>query len=113
MSIGRNAQCPCGSGKKYKKCCGLASDPDSLSKNDPTKTWWFGYPDFKKKVYQEFADYFEEVLVPIGKLSEDTMRLAGKRMHELGDSATRLQIVIHHLAALNLQSHQEAVLLVG
>ena len=23
-SIGRNAPCPCGSGKKYKKCCGLA-----------------------------------------------------------------------------------------
>ncbi len=20
--IGRNSQCPCGSGKKYKKCCG-------------------------------------------------------------------------------------------
>ncbi|MDY6954197.1 MAG: SEC-C metal-binding domain-containing protein [Thermodesulfobacteriota bacterium] len=20
--IGRNAPCPCGSGKKYKKCCG-------------------------------------------------------------------------------------------
>ena len=23
-SIGRNSPCPCGSGKKYKKCCGLA-----------------------------------------------------------------------------------------
>jgi len=22
-SIGRNDPCPCGSGKKYKKCCGL------------------------------------------------------------------------------------------
>lgn len=22
--VGRNAPCPCGSGKKYKKCCGLA-----------------------------------------------------------------------------------------
>ncbi|MDH4206565.1 MAG: SEC-C metal-binding domain-containing protein [Desulfobacteraceae bacterium] len=21
--MGRNAPCPCGSGKKYKKCCGL------------------------------------------------------------------------------------------
>ncbi|MEX0707786.1 MAG: SEC-C metal-binding domain-containing protein [Woeseia sp.] len=20
--VGRNAQCPCGSGRKYKKCCG-------------------------------------------------------------------------------------------
>lgn len=23
--IGRNAACPCGSGKKYKKCCGGAA----------------------------------------------------------------------------------------
>jgi uncharacterized protein YecA (UPF0149 family) len=21
-TVGRNAPCPCGSGKKYKKCCG-------------------------------------------------------------------------------------------
>ena len=23
--VGRNAPCPCGSGKKYKKCCGKVS----------------------------------------------------------------------------------------
>jgi len=23
--VGRNEQCPCGSGKKYKRCCGLAT----------------------------------------------------------------------------------------
>ena len=25
--IGRNEPCPCGSGKKFKKCCGAAADP--------------------------------------------------------------------------------------
>ena len=25
--IGRNAPCPCGSGKKYKRCCGSAVPP--------------------------------------------------------------------------------------
>jgi SWIM/SEC-C metal-binding protein len=24
MKVGRNDPCPCGSGKKYKKCCGAA-----------------------------------------------------------------------------------------
>jgi preprotein translocase subunit SecA len=24
IKVGRNDPCPCGSGKKYKKCCGLA-----------------------------------------------------------------------------------------
>lgn len=26
---GRNDPCPCGSGKKYKKCCGLVAQPDA------------------------------------------------------------------------------------
>ena len=30
MAVGRNAPCPCGSGKKYKKCC-LKSGPDPIS----------------------------------------------------------------------------------
>ena len=28
--VGRNDPCPCGSGKKYKKCCGPAANRDSL-----------------------------------------------------------------------------------
>jgi uncharacterized protein YecA (UPF0149 family) len=24
--VGRNDPCPCGSGKKYKKCCGVAQE---------------------------------------------------------------------------------------
>lgn len=33
-SIGRNTQCPCGSGRKFKKCCLLtgASSPPVLAK---------------------------------------------------------------------------------
>lgn len=26
IKIGRNEPCPCGSGKKYKKCCALANE---------------------------------------------------------------------------------------
>lgn len=35
MSPGRNEPCPCGSGKKYKKCCGAGAgraDPDDLAR---------------------------------------------------------------------------------
>ena len=31
--IGRNAPCPCGSGKKYKKCCLPLQDRSSSQKN--------------------------------------------------------------------------------
>ena len=30
--VGRNDPCPCGSGKKYKKCCGLVAEDDSAPK---------------------------------------------------------------------------------
>jgi len=41
--IGRNAPCPCGSGRKYKKCCGFsmkqrASDPVPSSRSIPPNT---------------------------------------------------------------------------
>lgn len=31
MAVGRNDPCPCGSGKKYKKCCMKANQPKSSS----------------------------------------------------------------------------------
>jgi len=37
--IGRNDPCPCGSGKKYKKCCGFNKMPDfSLPEDMKTGT---------------------------------------------------------------------------
>jgi len=32
VKIDRNADCPCGSGKKYKKCCGIQSDSKDAKK---------------------------------------------------------------------------------
>jgi hypothetical protein len=40
MNVGRNDPCPCGSGKKYKKCCGLTaslSTPPAISRADAMK----------------------------------------------------------------------------
>jgi hypothetical protein len=34
MKVGRNDPCPCGSGKKYKKCC-LAKDQEAQAKQSP------------------------------------------------------------------------------
>ena len=38
MKIGRNDPCPCGSGKKYKKCCALKEDLPDLSLPEELKT---------------------------------------------------------------------------
>jgi SEC-C motif len=38
MNTGRNDPCPCGSGKKYKKCCGFVVAPNVLSgANNPQR----------------------------------------------------------------------------
>jgi len=34
MAVSRNAPCPCGSGKKYKRCCGLNSDGESIKTSE-------------------------------------------------------------------------------
>jgi|LSQX01.3.fsa_nt_gb hypothetical protein len=51
--IGRNDPCPCGSGKKYKKCCALASETNSARLNPAeTKEFyeiWFGLMAFINK----------------------------------------------------------------
>lgn len=43
MKIGRNDPCPCGSGKKYKRCC-LPGAQSTVSKNDDENTG-FGTPE--------------------------------------------------------------------
>jgi hypothetical protein len=44
---GRNEPCPCGSGKKYKKCCLPASKPskENPSREKPSKRETFVYTD--------------------------------------------------------------------
>jgi len=33
--INRNAPCPCGSGRKYKKCCGAEQKPSPAARSQP------------------------------------------------------------------------------
>ncbi len=35
MKVGRNDSCPCGSGKKYKKCCYLKQEPARMESVPP------------------------------------------------------------------------------
>ncbi|WP_419955664.1 SEC-C metal-binding domain-containing protein [Neobacillus niacini] len=67
-AAGRNEPCPCGSGKKYKKCCGakeavsithvLENEMDDLQK----KLLHFALNNFEEDVYkgfEEYQDYFD------------------------------------------------------
>jgi hypothetical protein len=60
VKVGRNDPCPCGSGKKYKKCCGSVANQKSgrLSRKDCKEfyeTWYglMGYVNRKRNVIKE------------------------------------------------------------
>ena len=62
MKIGRNAPCPCGSGKKYKKCC--------LNKeNRPVDLLWRRLGDAHDRLVEDLLQYarnaLDELLFPI------------------------------------------------
>ena len=50
--IGRNEPCPCGSGKKYKKCHGVSSQITPLSLLNPLSD-----PDIQKKIAEDEVKY--------------------------------------------------------
>ena len=115
MKVGRNDPCPCGSGKKYKRCCGLATDTVSFpskAADNAVDAWW-AYTEFSGKVRREFASYYEGVLAPTGELCRDMVEAANRKMNFLGDSVTWLHFVMFHLSLFILQAHLEAVVLVG
>ncbi|GAB5380990.1 MAG: hypothetical protein Alis3KO_17740 [Aliiglaciecola sp.] len=55
MKIQRNQKCPCGSGKKYKKCC-LDLDKD-FEKSDQTATCGSG-KNLQPTIYHGFTEEF-------------------------------------------------------
>ena len=69
--IGRNAPCPCGSGKKYKKCC--------LLQEDGTKR----YSPKRKEAR------FIPVYSPLDKLSNSVVDLIGKNKLDKAEAVSR------------------------
>lgn len=62
MKIGRNAPCPCGSGKKYKKCC--------LNKDKkPVDLLWRRLGDAHDRLADDLAEYMQtsldELILPV------------------------------------------------
>jgi tetratricopeptide (TPR) repeat protein len=70
MKISRNDPCPCGSGKKYKKCCGaneaisithmIERDMDNLQK----QILEFAYHYYGMELEDDFEDLQERLLIP-------------------------------------------------
>ncbi|NLP14667.1 MAG: hypothetical protein GX383_09405 [Clostridium sp.] len=73
--VGRNDPCPCGSGKKYKKCCAIVDDTKSAQLNsDECRLFyetWYGIMGFvnermgviKAKIKPEYPNAVNDIMV--------------------------------------------------
>ena len=67
MKIGRNDPCPCGSGKKYKKCCLIKNTKNTLLKSSLTVETDFEYiVPMAEELYERIKDYnYQDLIVAI------------------------------------------------
>jgi uncharacterized protein YchJ len=80
MSVGRNELCPCGSGKKYKKCCGVVTPISQLRSIH------------EQKLRKECAAWIERLNNYVGaQLSNEALQKARERFaHEVGLSTEEI-----------------------
>ena len=68
MKIGRNEKCPCGSGKKYKRCC-LGNSGDTFL----LQTFKISFEPLLN-IYGDESEILQEDLITLGKISEKVAR---------------------------------------
>lgn len=63
-AVGRNAPCPCGSGKKAKRCCGVRRGPseDQLARSELAVLARAAAPTLMHRSKDEFEVLFDEML---------------------------------------------------
>ena len=80
--IGRNQPCPCGSGRKYKNCCGGRASLDQLGRSappDPENVAGFYIDDESKKVFVVTKDVLlKQIQRDRPKIASSFDKLAGK-----------------------------------
>lgn len=73
IKIGRNDPCPCGSGKKYKKCCmnKSKSEIDNIEDFLTRQKYLQSYPKAKNSQYPDriyLSDYYDEETIELDKI---------------------------------------------
>src|ERR1700746_3676867 len=71
-SIGRNEPCPCGSGKKYKRCCGVNAAPKITAPQAPSYPPGYDPEAMKSQFDPQMMTQFSQMLgrLPKGQLQK-------------------------------------------
>jgi transcription termination factor NusB len=109
--VGRNDPCPCGSGKKYKKCCldkdqsGISEPWQVLGENGHPYNLLTDYPDLQKKSVEgkpAFADYFDpqgiEIDMPVYKALYHRKIMSSVKRDEYQENFGRIHFLLEAFA---------------
>ena len=98
MKSGRNDPCPCGSGKKYKHCCGLLQDKGSSAERMPSGDAYL------QEFLQRGLNYHQSGHLPQAEAAyrqvlkvapdhPDALYLCGLAVHESGRSEAAVELI--------------------
>jgi len=101
MKVGRNAPCPCGSGKKFKKCCmgKKIPQPEFISKPPPPENNLAKKYLKKYNIYLKSARHIEHIR-RAGKLVLDTLDLVESKLAE-GMTTDDINTIVHEYTIKN------------
>ncbi len=92
MTTGRNAPCPCGSGKKYKQCCGRNERPAPSSAVDVPALLRQGFHFFQSGQPQQAEMLFQRVLA-LQPHNPDALNLLGLLSMQTGRAAAAVELL--------------------
>lgn len=84
MRVGRNELCPCGSGKKYKKCC-LDSEPVRYTREDRAVARQLLDEYVMEHLGREDDEALDELWLPLEDLDEDLEPNLSSMSEQVGD----------------------------
>ena len=115
VKIGRNEPCPCGSGKKYKQCCGNRATPGGESRSVRNAVSFFrriayagevgrardafcvAYAERKRAEFEEIARFQRERSLEEGLTVQCRRGCTFCCAHFVGGSLEECEAVVHHL----------------
>src|SRR6185437_6434547 len=112
--IGRNEPCPCGSGKKYKRCCGVSAAP-KLGPAPSVPTGMPGGGSFEQFRDQMDPQAMQQVSQALGRLPKSQLQKLQNIMQRAmaGKDVTREAQEFEHSLPVELQTLLQSVQMPG
>src|ERR1700704_5108144 len=100
-TVGRNSACPCGSGERYKDCCGRLPAVEGATENPPSPTALASLMQQALAAQQaqlpRDADRLYREALAIAPDEPDALHMLGVLRYEQGDSEEAARLILRAL----------------